>query len=105
MKVRFTEVALEQADAEDDWWRENRDKAPGLFTSELEQAVHTLGTAPEAGPLYGILDDTSMRRVQLKKTRCHLYYSLEADEIVIHFVWGARRGERPAARDVKGSRS
>jgi len=105
VKVRFTEVAADQADAEDDWWRENRDKAPGLFTSELQQAVETLRTIPEAGPLYGILDDTPMRRVELKKTRCQLYYSVEAEEIVIHFVWGARRGDRPAPRDKKSSLS
>jgi plasmid stabilization system protein ParE len=103
VRLRFTELAAGQAEAEDSWWRENREKAPALFQSELEEALLTLATVPEAGPLYGILDDTPMRRVQLKKTRCHLYYSVEADEIVIHFVWGARRGDRPAPPGTKSS--
>lgn len=98
MRLRFTELAAEQADAEDLWWREHRDKAPGLFAGELEEMLTTLIAAPEAAPLFGVIDGVPMRRIQLKKTQCHLYFSVEATEVVVHYVWGARRRERPGGK-------
>lgn len=96
MKYRFTERGKEQAKNEAAWWRENRDKAPDLLVDELERALETLLILPESGKLYGVHDGVALRRVPLKKTRCHVYYSVEDDEIVVHFVWGSRmRGGPP----------
>jgi hypothetical protein len=103
VKYRLTELAAEQADAEDLWWREHRDKAPGLFTEELDRMIETILLAPEGVPLFGVIDRTPMRRVQLKKTRCHLYYSVELDELVIHYVWGARLRDLPGRGGKKSS--
>ncbi len=98
MKYRFPETGDQQAENEDAWWRGNRDKAPDLFNRELEQVLETLLVLPESGKLYGVHDGVQLRRVPLKKTRCHVYYSVDtnADEIVVHFVWGSRlRGGPP----------
>jgi plasmid stabilization system protein ParE len=95
VKYRFTERARRQARDEDAWWRENRDRAPDLLADELERALETLLILPVSGKLYGVHDGVPLRRVPLKKTRCHLYYSVEDDEIVIHFVWGARKRTGP----------
>lgn len=38
-----------------------------------------------------------LRRLLLPKTEYHVYFALERDEmvLVIHSVWGARRGRGP----------
>lgn len=73
----------------------DRDKAPNLFVDELEEPLETLLILPESGKLYGTHDAVVLRRVRLRKARCHLYHSVEGDEIVVHFVWGARMRSGP----------
>lgn len=82
-RVRFTETATSHVDRERAWWFENRDHS-ALFASELEKAVEIL--AP------GVPD---LRRLYIRKLGCHLYYTFDADDVIIRAVWGARRERGP----------
>jgi len=39
--------------------------------------------------------DVAVRRVLMKKTGHHVYYAVEAHEIVVITVWGARKERAP----------
>jgi plasmid stabilization system protein ParE len=94
--VVTTPEADEQADRIDDWWRENRDKAPHLFREELEQALQLLAIAPDAGLRYRRHGIPGLRRLVLPKTRQHVYYVHDEPRgtVLVLAVWGAikRRG-------------
>jgi hypothetical protein len=79
------------------WWRKNRLEAPLLFLDELEAAERHLRTAPKSGQIYGYRKNRLIRRWLLEKTEYHVYFSVsrEAQVIVLHSVWGARRGRGP----------
>ncbi len=96
MNVRFTPEAEHQADECDLWWRENRD-ARDLFARELAETLVMLRTSPHSGIVYTMLDGDAMRRVLMPKTRHHVYFvsDPEAEELVIHAVWGAPRERGP----------
>jgi len=66
---------------------------PALF----EQALRQLLSTPMAGLAYPTTKRPAMRRLLLPRTGYHVYFALERDEsvVVIHSVWGARRGRGP----------
>ena len=96
MKIVLLEEAQQRFEAEDTWWRTNRD-SKDLFVEEFEQALKQLSSMPEAGKPYRRVRGKSIQRVLMEKTRCHVYYACdrEHDRIEIHSVWGARRGRGP----------
>jgi hypothetical protein len=71
MKLRLAPNALGEAKQIKTWWRENRPAAPH---GELEAPV---------------------RRVLLPKTKNHVYYAVEGDEIVVVSIWGAPKEHGP----------
>ena len=83
-------------EAEDEWWRENRD-ATELFIEELTQTLEVLTSTPEIGQSYRVARGKLIQRVLMKKTRCHVYYfhDRERELVEIHSVWGARRERGP----------
>ena len=93
-RVRFTETATSHVDRERAWWLENRDHSP-LFASELEKAVEILALLPGVGTLYAHSGVPDLRRLYIRKLGCHLYYTFDADEVIIRAVWGARRERGP----------
>ena len=51
---------------------------------------------PNLGSLYeGEGDDVRVRRALMKKTSHHVYYAVQADEIVVITIWGARKERSP----------
>ena len=52
---------------------------------------------PEAGQHYRRVRGKLIRRVLMRKTRCHVYtwYDGERAVIEIHSIWGARRERGP----------
>jgi len=96
MKLVFTPEAEEQADECDRWWREHRD-ARDLFARELAAAKTFLREGAIVGSVYTVLDGMAVRRVLLRKTRTHVYYSIDrdADLVTILAVWGAPKGRGP----------
>ena len=95
MNLVFTPEAEQQADECDRWWRENRD-ARDLFARELADAKLVLREAPNVGSMYTVLDELPVRRVLLRKTGTHVYYSIDRDA---DFGDGPRRvGRTPGSR-------
>ena len=93
-RVRFTETATSHVVHELAWWLENREQS-ALFASELEKAVEILALLPGAGALYAYPGVPGLRRLYIRKLGCHLYYTFDADHIIIRAVWGARRERGP----------
>jgi len=96
MKLRLARRALAEAKRLKTWWRENRPDAPDLFEEELNAALDRIAVKPNIGALYeqGNLD-VPVRRVLLPKTKNHVYYAVQDDEIVVVSVWGAPKQRGP----------
>lgn len=97
MKVRATGRAQREIVRAALWWRTNRPAAPGLFLEELEAAERHLCTAPISGEIYGYRKARLIRRWLLQETEYHVYFSVDQDAqvVMVHSVWGARRGRGP----------
>jgi len=97
VKVWFTARARRRALLVASWWRANRPAAPDLFEQELHEAKQTLGAHPLLGPVYETVGARVMRRLLLRESEQHVYYSVDesADTVVVHTIWGARRGRGP----------
>jgi hypothetical protein len=78
-------------------WRANRLAAPTLVLDELEAAERHLSSAPVSGQIFGTRKGRLIRRWLLEKTEYHVYFAVDraAQVIVVHSVWGARRGRGP----------
>jgi hypothetical protein len=65
---------------------------------EVEAAKQKLATLPPTpGLVYETVRGKTIRRLLLPKTEQHVYFSIDVDAriVVIHTVWGARRGRVP----------
>ena len=94
MKVEFSDQAEDQVGRIDAWWRANRRAAQDLFTDELEAAVVALSETPTLGVGYQGASEP-VRRVLLPRTHYHLYFTQEADRLLVVAVWSAFRGSGP----------
>jgi plasmid stabilization system protein ParE len=96
MSLRFTPQALADAKRAKSWWRRCRPAAPGFFERELDEALERIAAAPATGVVYGMVDTgAEIRRVLMPKTRNHVYYAVEGEDVVLLSVWGAPRGRGP----------
>jgi plasmid stabilization system protein ParE len=97
MRLRFAPKALAEAKSIKTWWRANRPAAPDLFEQELNAALERIGSTPTLGASYeeGNLD-VPVRRMLLPKTRNHVYFVVDGDDVVVVSVWGAPKGRGPA---------
>jgi plasmid stabilization system protein ParE len=93
-RVRLTETANQHVERERAWWLENRDRQ-NLFAAELEKAIEILALLPGAGTPYTQTEVPDLRRLYIRKLGCHLYYTLDADDVLIRALWGARRERGP----------
>ncbi len=96
--VRTTPEADAQISDIDQWWRKNRPGAPDLFLNELAASFDTIGHAPNIGRLYRLSPVPRTRRVLLSKSRYHVYYVPQVDDVKVLAVWHARRGVGPPLR-------
>lgn len=96
VQIRLLEEAQRRFEAEDAWWRANRD-AQDLFTLEFTTALSRLSVEPETGQHYRLCRGRLIQRLLLSKTRCHVYYCFdrERDLVEVHTIWGARRRRGP----------
>jgi plasmid stabilization system protein ParE len=90
----FTLTAQEHVAREKAWWLENRDHTE-VFAEELEQALKVISILPGAGTLYQRSPVRGVRRVYLRRTALHLYYTFDDDEVIVRALWGAHRGRGP----------
>ena len=96
MKLVLLDEAQQQFEAEDAWWRENRD-AKDLFVEEFSAVLGRISSMPEVGQRYRRTRGKLIQRMLMKKTRCHVYYFHDQEQGVleVHSVWGARRKRGP----------
>ena len=96
VKIVLLDEAQRRFEAEDEWWRENRD-AKELFVAEFERVLEQLHSMPGIGQRYRLARGKLIQRVLMKKTGCHVYYfhDREHDLVEIHSIWGARRERGP----------
>ena len=92
--------ALAQAEAIDEWWRENRRASPDLFADELATAFATIEGAPKSGAPVEHPELPDVRRVLLRATRMHVYYVLTDGAARVVAVWGSVRGSGPDLRGL-----
>jgi plasmid stabilization system protein ParE len=97
VKTRLTAPARRQADRIDRWWRENRPAVADLFARELDGARRRIADAPETGTPYVERQGVVVRRVLMPKTRNHVYYEVDRENLVVMIlaVWGAPKGQGP----------
>jgi plasmid stabilization system protein ParE len=96
VRIVLLAEAQRRFEAEDDWWRENRDTQE-LFTDEFERTLERLAANPEVGQAYRMTRGKLIQRVLMKKTRCHVYYFHDRgnDVVEVHTVWGAHKERDP----------
>ena len=94
-RIALARVAAEQARAIDAWWRQARTASPGLFAEELAAAFRALEIAPELGTRLEHEHVPDLRRVVLRATRYHVYYTFAGDLVRVLAVWSCRRGTGP----------
>ncbi len=95
MKLRFAPRALAEAKRKKTWWLKNRPSAPDLFDDELSDTLERIVNTPTLGSEYPGRFDISVRRVLMPRTRNHVYFTVDGDEVVILSVWGAQRRSGP----------
>jgi plasmid stabilization system protein ParE len=96
VKIVLLEEAQRRFEAEDTWWRENRD-VKALFIEEFSAVLGQISSMPEVGQRYRRTRGKIIQRVLMKKTGCHVYYSHDQEQgvVEIHSVWGARKERGP----------
>jgi plasmid stabilization system protein ParE len=96
VKIVLLDEAQRRFEAEDQWWRANRD-ATELFIDEFAHTLEQLSASPEIGQSYRRARGKQIQRVLMKKTRCHVYYfhDREHDVVEVHPIWSARRERGP----------
>jgi plasmid stabilization system protein ParE len=93
--VRISADAEAQLIAIRSWWLVNRAAAPDLFDRELDAAVVVIGKAPGAFPVYRREGDDDVRRALLPKSRYAVYFSVEANHVLVVALWHTARGSGP----------
>jgi plasmid stabilization system protein ParE len=83
-----------------EWWRDNREVVPELFSLELAHLLEALTRTPSIGTVYATRRGVVIRRILLPRTRYHVYFSYdaEADFVAVRAVWHASRGAGPELR-------
>lgn len=97
MKIVFTPEADQQVEECDAWWRRNRKATGSLFAHELAAVKELILKSPGIGTVYATLDGEPVRRLLMKKTDNHLYYSVDhhRDCVIVHSVWGGPKEHGP----------
>ena len=95
MKYRFTPQAELEADREREWWRENRRDSPDLFDDELAAVIDKITRRPTTGTIHESEFPEEIRKVLMRKTSNHVYFTVHEGEIVILSVWGAAQEHGP----------
>ena len=98
LPVQTTPEADAQIRTIDDWWRRNRTAAANLFADELAASFDIIGQAPNIGRSYKQSPVPGTRRVLLKGTRYHVYYTPLVSEVRVLAVWHGQRGVGPPLR-------
>jgi hypothetical protein len=97
-RIDSTSEADDHARAIDSWWRDHRPASPDLFLDELTRSFSLLARLPTLGAIYDHRGaPANIRRVLMRATRSHVYYSIDeaAHVILIRAIWHASRERGP----------
>ena len=99
-EVVVTARAEEQVRTIRAWWAAERAGAPGVFTEELAASFERIATLPRSGSPYPVPTPAGVRRVLLRRSRYHVYYTIDdpARRVVVRAVWHTSRGSGPELR-------
>jgi plasmid stabilization system protein ParE len=95
VRLALAKRAAGQVRAIDAWWRRHRRAAPNLFAEELAAALAALEVAPQLGQRVEHPDVPDLRRVLLRATRFHVYYTFAGEAVRVVAVWSCLRGRGP----------
>jgi plasmid stabilization system protein ParE len=95
--IEFSDLAVAQIRAAEEWWRLNRPKAPNAIREELERAVAIIAIQPEAGARARNVRLQGVRRLLLARVHYYVYYRLHRipDRIDILAFWHTSRDSAP----------
>ena len=95
MIARLTERAEREMNSIDERWREEADYAPDLFRGELLAMLERLEKAPTVGIVFATVDSETLYRVLEQRSRYHVYYALQGNNVVVQSIWSAQRKGAP----------
>lgn len=96
MKAFLSKRAARGAERIDERWRKNADD-PIIFAREFLEAIELLEASRGPGAPFPTEKHPSLRRLLLRKSRCHIYFEIDdaKQTIQILHVWDARRERAP----------
>ena len=77
------------------WCIEHDRGVPETFLGEVDAAIQRIGEHPYSGHAYQQSPIEGMYRVLLKRSGYHMYFTVDADDVVVRAVWYAGRGTGP----------
>ncbi|AKF10823.1 hypothetical protein [Sandaracinus amylolyticus] len=98
-EVVLSADALRDVEDATSWWDEHRPDARGLVVDELAAALDHLGEHATTLPVFQRIGSSFVvRRYLLPRTRRHIYFTVEADRVLVLAVWGSVRAVLPRLR-------
>ncbi len=96
MKSFVSKRAARAADRIDGRWRERADD-PSIFAREFLEAIEKLETTQGVGQPFPTSRRSSLKRLLLPKSRCHVYFEIDEakQRIQILRIWDGRRERGP----------
>lgn len=97
LDIDVSELAAIQIRAADDWWRQNRPKAPNAIAEELERAARLISLQPQIGASARNVALAGVRRLHLARIRYDLYYRVVSspERIQVLALWHSSRENAP----------
>ena len=96
MKAFLSKRAARAAERIDERWRRHADD-PGIFAREFLETIELLETSRGPGAPFPTAKHPLLKRMLLRKSRCHLYFEINdvKQTIEILHVWDGRRERAP----------
>jgi plasmid stabilization system protein ParE len=95
--ISVTDLAAAQLLSAQDWWLDNRPKAPNAVREECERACALISTQPQIGARARNVSLIGVRRLYLSRVRYFVYYRVipESERIEVLAFWHGSRGRPP----------
>jgi len=87
MRLVYTDVASEDIEMAFHWYEGQQKGLGSLFLDSLEQGIASIIEFPETPPV----THRQFHRKLIKKFPYSIFYTLEADEIIVHAVFDNRQ--------------
>lgn len=81
--VSFSALAARHIETIQAWWIDDRPDAPEMFLDELQATVESIARRPMLGVRYPRSRVAETRRILLRRSQHHLYYSHDGERGVV----------------------